>query len=39
MLEIELVKALLVLAKQCASCDNCAECPLRQFCGKLPIEQ
>lgn len=30
---IELVTALLLLAKYCANCDNCAGCPLEKFCG------
>lgn len=38
MIDVELVKALLILAKYCVSCDNCADCQLREFCGKLPIE-
>lgn len=34
MMSIELVKALLVLVRACASYENCAECPLKDFCGK-----
>lgn len=38
MIDIELVKALLILAKYCASCDDCANCQISNFCGKLPLE-
>ncbi len=30
-MSIELVKALLVIIRHCASCE---ECPLKEFCGK-----
>lgn len=33
-MSVELVKALLTIARYCAHCDNCAECPLKEFCGK-----
>ena len=33
-MSIELVKALLVIVRHCASQDNCEECPLKDFCGK-----
>lgn len=33
-MSIELVKALLTIARYCASTSNCGECPLREFCGK-----
>lgn len=33
-MSIELVKALLTIVRYCASCDNCKQCPLREFCGK-----
>ena len=35
---IELVTALLFLAKYCAQCDNCAGCSLHSFCGKAISE-
>ena len=38
MIDVELVKALLILAKYCASCDSCDLCQMRDFCGKMPIE-
>lgn len=37
-MSIELVESLLLIAKFCVSQDNCKECPLRQFCGKIPSE-
>jgi len=33
-MSIELVKALLTIVRHCASCENCEECPLKEFCGK-----
>ena len=33
-MSIELVKALLIIVRACASCENCKECPLKEFCGK-----
>lgn len=36
-MDIELVKALLLLAKYCASCEDCKSCQLREFCGKVPL--
>lgn len=35
---VELVKALLLLAKVCASAMSCDDCALKEFCGKLPSE-
>ena len=35
---IELVTALLLLAKVCAKTDNCARCSLRNFCGHVISE-
>lgn len=37
-MSIELVKALLYIAKVCASSAGCETCPMREFCGKMPIE-
>ena len=37
-MDLALVKALLLIAKYCASCDDCAMCALKPFCGKLPLE-
>lgn len=31
---IELVKALLTIVKYCTACENCAECQLKDYCGK-----
>ena len=33
-MSIELVKALLVIARACAHQENCDQCPLKEFCGK-----
>ena len=33
-----LARALLALAKYCASCDDCSQCAIREFCGKIPLE-
>ena len=33
-MSIELVKALLTIIRYCASCGNCEECHLKEFCGK-----
>ena len=37
-MSLELARALLTIVKYCASCDDCASCPLRDFCGKIPLE-
>ena len=37
-MSIELVKALLLLAKVCASSTGCDTCPMKDFCGKMPSE-
>ena len=37
-MSLELVKALLMLARVCASALSCDECPLKEFCGKIPSE-
>ena len=33
---IELVKALLYIAKVCVSQSSCEECPMKEFCMKQP---
>ena len=35
---IELVEALILIAKFCVSYENCAICSLKNFCGKMPSE-
>ena len=35
---IELVRALLLIAKVCASAVSCDQCPLKKFCEKSPAE-
>lgn len=37
-MSLELVKALLLIAKICAANKNCQECPLKEFCKKMPSE-
>lgn len=33
---LELVKALLTIVRHCTACQNCAECPMKDFCGQTP---
>ena len=35
-MSLELVKALLTIVKVCAAAVDCARCPLKEFCGKVP---
>ena len=35
---IELVEALILIAKFCVSYKNCAICSVKNFCGKMPSE-
>ena len=35
-MSVELVKALLLIAKFCTACGDCQTCAIREFCGKLP---
>lgn len=37
-MSIELVKALLMIAKVCANATSCQKCALKEFCGKIPSE-
>ena len=37
-MSIELVKALLYIAKVCIACGDCEKCVMHDFCGKLPSE-
>lgn len=37
-MSIELVEALLLIAKFCVTHEDCATCPMKQFCGKMPSE-
>jgi len=37
-LSIELVKALLLIARVCAASTGCNTCALKDFCGKMPID-
>ena len=37
-MSLEIVKALLLLAKVCANSTNCDSCQLKEFCGKIPSE-
>lgn len=36
-MSLELVKALLTIAKYCVSHENCKTCVLRNMCGKQPL--
>ena len=33
-MDLELVKALMVLVRHCTACGNCEDCKLKEFCGK-----
>ena len=35
---LDLVKALLIIARVCAGALGCDSCPLKEFCGKTPAE-
>lgn len=35
---LEVIKALLIIARVCASAVSCKQCPLKEFCGKMPSE-
>lgn len=35
-MSVELVKALMVIFRYCLACENCRECPMKEFCGKCP---
>lgn len=35
-MSIELVKALLLIARACAGTTSCDKCALKEFCGKIP---
>ena len=35
---VELLQALLEILKTCQEQDSCKQCPLRQFCEKMPCE-
>lgn len=37
-MSVELVKALLIIAKVCAAAGDCSVCQLKEFCGKIPLE-
>lgn len=37
-MSLELVKALLVIARVCAAAVDCDRCPLKEFCEKMPSE-
>ena len=37
-MSLELVKALLLIAKVCTSAIDCDKCPLKEFCEKSPAE-
>lgn len=35
---VEVLKALLTLMRYCLEQDKCKECPMREFCEKMPCE-
>ena len=37
-MSIELVKALLIIARVCFASTDCENCALKEFCGKIPSE-
>lgn len=37
-MDLELVKALTIILKWCFACENCKCCPLKNYCGKMPLE-
>ena len=37
-MSLEIVKALLLIAKTCAACGDCQACILKSFCGKIPLQ-
>lgn len=37
-MSVELLKALALILETCYDQDSCKECPLRQFCDKMPCE-
>ena len=37
-MDINLVKALLLIAKLCQAQNNCKQCPYYDFCGKIPSD-
>lgn len=37
-LDLDVVKALLLIAKMYVVQDSCANCPLHSLCGKMPLD-
>ena len=37
-MSLELVKALLIIARACVANTSCDQCVLKEFCGKIPSE-
>ena len=37
-MSLELVKALLLIAKICANSISCDKCVMKEFCGKIPSD-
>ena len=35
---VEVLKALFTIMHFCLEQDNCNECPMKAFCGKIPCE-
>ena len=38
LMTLEVLKALVVILEFCMSQDSCKNCPMAQFCGKMPCE-
>lgn len=34
----ELLRALAIIAEICAQQDSCKDCPMHDFCGKMPCD-
>lgn len=37
-MNLELIQALLTIAKICAAATSCEDCAFREYCGKIPTD-
>ena len=37
-MELELLRALILIANTCFLQNSCEDCPMRELCGKMPCE-
>lgn len=37
-MELELLRALILIANVCYEQQNCKTCPMKEICGKIPCE-